>query len=464
MRPQGTMLPNLRAFRWSSLGLSAQHLPAFAYLLGSNVKQMLISASDLGEDSGHILTLFFAILAGRYSSLTYIGFFNLPNHYANTPAASLALSYSVQGATNLTNFDCAHIALNEDAVNALASLQTLRFCSLRLPEIPTWRSAHNILHPFPALIHMEISCSIEAYVAFSRAMDLPLIKHFILAVTAIPNDTALLNFFPSIRRQLSPTSLTSIQVYLFDGFKNRVTRAAIAAQGAVLKSSHFSPLLDFNLIASFDLRLPCLHDIDDSLFVDLARAWPRLRTFVLGDQPYCIHDSPRTTLKALIPFALYCPRLEALGMQLSATAARSGGRIPAEYYNDLSALPHGSPSRIELLHVSSSPVANAEEVAMFLACVFPELRIVWASRADKTREGQKRRKAWQRVDKFVRMLHSVRVDERRKWQTETWRLADVPQIRALEGGDREAKVCPESVDSGVPDIVNERTDGQTSEV
>ncbi|KAI0712348.1 hypothetical protein C8Q76DRAFT_676870 [Earliella scabrosa] len=444
------MLSNLRAFKWSSLGLAAHHLPAFAYLLGSNVKQMFVSASDLGADSGHILTLFFAILARRISSLRYLGFYNLPNLYSNTPATSLALSYAVQGTTNLTSFNCAFIALSEDAVNTLASLPTLRFCSFRLPELNAWRSAHTISNAFPALVHIEITSSIEAYAAFSRAMALPFIQRLALAITTIPDSAALLNFLPSIRRQLSPSSLTSIQVYPFDGLKQRFDRTAIVAQEAVLRSIHFSPLLDFNLLESFDLRLPCLHDIDDSLFASLAKAWPHLRTFVLGDQPYCIHDTPRTTLKALIPFALHCPRLEALGLQLDATAAQSTGHVPPEYYDELRALPHGSPSRVELLHVSSSPVAHAEEVALFFSTVFPELRIVWASRSDKTREGQKRRKAWQRVDKLVRMMHSVRVDERKRWQADARMIAPAKESEGDGESGGEDPALPVVVTTELP--------------
>lgn len=410
-----TLLPSLRSFKWSSLGLSAHQLPAFAYLTGSDVKQILISAPDL--DAGHILTLFFAILAQRRSSLDYIGVFNLPNIHSNTLAASCALSYAVQASPRLTVFDCIHISLTEEAVNTLASLTTLKYCSLRLPETHLWRMARTISHPFPSLTHINIACSMEAYAAFSSAMALPFITHLILAITSIPDSGALLAFLPSIRRQLSPTSLASIQIHLFDGLRHQVTEAAITAKGAILRSSHFSSLLDFGLLESFDLRLPCMHDIDDTLFASLAKAWPRLRTFVLGDQPYCIHSTPRTTLKALIPFALHCSHLEAIGLQLNAVPAPAGGRLPeADLYAELQG--RCSTSRVELLHVSTSSVANAhaEEVAVFLSCVFPELRIVWASRSDKTREGQRRRKAWQKVDRFIRVMHRVRMDERRRWE------------------------------------------------
>ncbi|KAI0754814.1 hypothetical protein C8Q80DRAFT_391356 [Daedaleopsis nitida] len=445
VRPQGAALPNLRSFKWSSLGLSAQHLPAFAYLLGSNVKQMFINAADLASNTGHILTLFFAILAQRRTSLNYIGFFNLPNLHSQSPAASLALSYTVQGAPNLTTFDCAHIAVDEDAVNALATLSTLTHCSLRLPELRTWRTTGTISHPFPALRHIEISCSVEAYSAFSRAMTLPFMKHAVLAITSIPDNKSLLDFIPSIRRQLSPSSLTSVQVHLFDGLRLQITREAVAAHGAILRSAHFTPLFDFSLLESFDLRLPCMHDIDDSLFASLAKAWPRLRTFVLGDQPYCVHESPRATLKALVPFATHCLHLEAIGMQLDASSSTQSQGQGLGFRDDLRALPaQGSLSRVSLLHVSTSPVANAEDVATFLSCVFPELRIVWTSRSDKTREGQKRRRGWQKVDKLVRLMQQVRLDERRRWQVAT----PLTETYAQRGNDASVSSLPEEDKTG----------------
>ena len=93
---------------------------------------------------------------------------------------------------------------------------------------------------------------------------------------------------------------------------------------------------------------------------------------------------------------------------------------------------------------SSSPVAHAEEVALFFSTVFPELRIVWASRSDKTREGQKRRRGWQKVDKLVRLMHQVRMDERKRWKA----VAPPAETDAQRGQDASVSPLPEEDKTG----------------
>ncbi|KAI0720608.1 hypothetical protein C8T65DRAFT_536460, partial [Cerioporus squamosus] len=77
-------------------------------------------------------------------------------------------------------------------------------------------------------------------------------------------------------------------------------------------------LLDFTHISSFSFRAPGLYKIDDALLESMAKAWPHLESLSLADRVDCVHLELRVTLKALSQFALHCPQMEILSLQLDA--------------------------------------------------------------------------------------------------------------------------------------------------
>ena len=64
-----------------------------------------------------------------------------------------------------------------------------------------------------------------------------------------------------------------------------------------------SPLLYFSHTSEFKYTGPCCLDLDDSDVALMAKAWPRLKSFIIRVA------SLRLTYHAFLPFAEYCPEL-----------------------------------------------------------------------------------------------------------------------------------------------------------
>ncbi|KAJ7144119.1 hypothetical protein C8R44DRAFT_553084, partial [Mycena epipterygia] len=103
-------------------------------------------------------------------------------------------------------------------------------------------------------------------------------------------------------------------------------------------------------------------DLDDALVLEMAQAWPNIRTLQLLTNGPASAPS-RVTLAALRSFAHHCPHLISLGIELDARtvlAPHEGGEQNVQ-------------TELTLLNVGFSPISNSSAVASFIFHIFPEV-------------------------------------------------------------------------------------------
>ncbi|EIW55805.1 uncharacterized protein TRAVEDRAFT_22243 [Trametes versicolor FP-101664 SS1] len=102
---------------------------------------------------------------------------------------------------------------------------------------------------------------------------------------------------------------------------------------------------------------------------DIAHAWPKLEVLALCciPLPQPMSGVPRVTLADLVPFALQCPRLRALALEIHDATVPDAAAIAQ-------LLPTPSRHALQILAVHNAPDVDAHQAAAFLARLFPELR------------------------------------------------------------------------------------------
>ena len=93
----------------------------------------------------------------------------------------------------------------------------------------------------------------------------------------------------------------------------------------------------------------------------MASSWPSIEVLLLNCQPIPELIRPALTLRALVPFARFCPHLRELGLYIDADA------VPLSKLN-LPLIPFKS---LEVLSVGASSCSYVEPVALFLSKLCP---------------------------------------------------------------------------------------------
>ena len=162
------------------------------------------------------------------------------------------------------------------------------------------------------------------------------------------------------------------------------TLAIVSIQGLVQDDSEhpvptrfqiMSPLLQFRRISHLvygGLAGGSALGLDDNDVACIAQAWPCLTAFSI--RPTISIVPSRLTLRALIPFVKYCPKLETLSMKINATIIDDYEEKPGK---DL----YGG--RFEKFFLSDSPIDDLARVAAFLSDIFPNVREIYSTAMSK---------------------------------------------------------------------------------
>ncbi|KAF9477673.1 hypothetical protein BDN70DRAFT_994809 [Pholiota conissans] len=174
----------------------------------------------------------------------------------------------------------------------------------------------------------------------------------------------LLQLLFAITQHCSPQYLKDLRLPVdMSGFPPSRVRAL----GVCIDYILLHPLLTFS-----NLRCIILHDnppdFGDAEVRDLAMSWPLLETLIFN--AFIPPDfRPRTTLKCLLWFAIYCPNLEKLSFTFDATGPVENFDGDSEFLTAASE----SCNRLPHLSVGDSPIAEPDRVAAFVGSVFPKL-------------------------------------------------------------------------------------------
>jgi hypothetical protein len=193
-----------------------------------------------------------------------------------------------------------------------------------------------------------------------------------VAVT-VPRNTpanAIAKCYTAVELNCHRKSLSSLSIEPEESAQD-TDQAQIALYA--IRGAHLLPLFMFRKLESVTIAGPVGLDLDDVAAADMARAWPRIMRLQLCASSFK-HISPRMTLRALLAFAQFCPRLWMLELSLDATAvAQWEARNPEEERRQQ--------RHLTSLHVVDSPIGLPLIVAAFLSSVFPKLECITTERA-----------------------------------------------------------------------------------
>ena len=414
-RPEITLFPALRVIEWCILDGKGAQLPLLLSLVGNQLTGISITVLDQREVAEKILQGMTAILSSRtrHCRALQLRFSNMSNSHPALPSTISALSSLVSPMFSLTTISCKNVALNPNAIASLARLE-LRHVSLRLPDNATWPHISDIV-PFSALTYISFHATIEAYVAFSKAMVLPTIRKLDLSIVGEPTSHLIPELFRSIRRQFSPNVFDDLSIRPADPPQ----REAAERSAAVIRPDDLRPLLELAVVSRLNLNLECHYAMDDAFIYDMAKAWPKLYEVYLAQEKHCVHDS-LPSLTALAHLAAYSEDLDNFGLCVDASGwsgnieTEEGERVDGagpeiHYYGDLHPIKRPSTSNVVVWNVgSSSPIRDPEHVAFFLATIFPDLDEVsagtYAGGDGDLTEG------WKEVDRYLPMFNRLRRD------------------------------------------------------
>ncbi|KAG6879095.1 hypothetical protein C0992_005240 [Termitomyces sp. T32_za158] len=167
-------------------------------------------------------------------------------------------------------------------------------------------------------------------------------------------------------------------------------------------------LISFEIDHHYPLHLE-LSDMEE-----IATSWPGVETLLLNNQPAYL-DNSNLTLRALLPFALHCPKLQMLGLFMNATTTDFPAADCASAYQ----LP--TFRSLRCLSVGVSLIQEEGAVALFLSQICPlhcgiEMGVTWESSVSQevVDKLEPRLKKWEKVEELLPLLTKLRFEERER--------------------------------------------------
>lgn len=415
LRPTQILFPHLRSIIWYTPWqlLPGESLPSLLACVGTGLVKL-----DLGNHvywpADRRTLANFSIITERFPALQVFSIGEeVDTLVSYDPPADLGVVVSALacGFTSLVSFSSIDIPLTPIAILSLLQAKTLRCLNVHLPDDMTplsERLAPHRLHNAPVTLQLEkvgLFSTTQAYVEFSKVIALPHATRFKLSLTDVMPSHLIPTVFNSIRRQCSPAALTTLSVSDAGGDGD------ILRTGEQLRPTHLRPLLELQRLEFLHVELWFRYALDDSFCAEMARAWPCMQyLYVWCDLPGEVLPSVR----ALPPFATYCPKLKHLGLVFDAMrwdneSAFNADHANAEIYGALA--DKASTSALSALSPRPSPMCGPQYMAAFLARVFPNLeKIDGAPRA--VVNGVIWENRWEEVEPLLRLLKSAMQDER----------------------------------------------------
>ncbi|KAJ7038571.1 hypothetical protein C8F04DRAFT_353850 [Mycena alexandri] len=382
------LFPNITAVVWNDAENSCD-LPLY---LGPNLKHLGLALNDSLVHLGLLSTLLLRFPVLKSIDIT------IPLSTTTTTGVSTALCHmrtvNRLTANTLTPAALLHVA-------ALPGLHVLNLMSVGdvTPE-PLPRTDNR----FADLKHLTVGAStIEQCTALIDLCSVSPLQTLFVALDESERSppSGWTAFTHALREHCAHDALQSI--FLYHG----VSSLPHMQLRPTPSSAALVPLLAFTRLTSVVLEPPHGIDLDDGILADIARAWPCMEKLVLGvsgaAEPTPAHRIPR--LRALLPFALHCPKLQSFGVVLDASMPL-GGDGSASTQDSLAQITRaGGHRRLHRLLVGYSTISDADVpgVARFLSAVFPGLGTMVCARG-YVREG-----AWARVGQEMSQILATRV-------------------------------------------------------
>ncbi|KAI5831847.1 hypothetical protein K523DRAFT_236595 [Schizophyllum commune Tattone D] len=377
---------NLRHIIWNTSAVKLNHL------------QFFLSPS--------IVSLELKLHQAPMSSLTLLS--NLPVQCPNVhtfvitctdrqaePGVRTAITRLIQS-WDLRCLDCD--AFDLASLHKLASLPSLTRLAIKpTSQLPRILARHDLpAKCFGSLqylelckVHVSLCIELLQSARFSALIDLDL-----GIVTTVPSDWSKL--FRAIRRaHARPDTLRFLQV-----IEDESQGHGDPTETAPVTDSDLLPLLEFHSLHVLSIHAKGGVDLEPATTERIAKAFPRLERLGLSAWAPPRWER-RLTLQALEAFALHCPKLGEIEIELDARAVSFDVRSPSA-----SATSSSAPSGLYTLDAQWSPITSSRAVAAYLSTFFPKLNGVDSS--DEVLSSR-----WGRVGGLIPVFAKVRAHERR---------------------------------------------------
>ncbi|KAI1785553.1 hypothetical protein LXA43DRAFT_899590, partial [Ganoderma leucocontextum] len=367
-RPMVDLLPRLISFNWAGCRLPSSDLSRALCLLGIQVKTVRITEWPDGKAAliGALLLLnnYFPQLQEDHWFQYGFGFEPNSRPYLPYSPSTLPGAYKLRA---LTHLDCSAISITEATFLVLCQLPMLTSLSIHLPRSLAWTKTKNSSEVFQNLRDLTITSAYNDYRTFGAVIVLHQVEALHLRIVGMTRKLGTIpHIFSTITRQHSPAMLTTLSVCTSKS--TLITGDAFRESKAWVLQDDVRQLFDFRNLVTLELGLICRYKLDGPLYIDIAKAWPRLEQLSIGNN---IHRRPPTIQDALLPFVHCCPNLTRLEVTFD-------GQWPLEPEEVANILPHGrrSTSRVTSFSSIHSPIEEPDVIAAFLVRIFPELKDV----------------------------------------------------------------------------------------
>jgi hypothetical protein len=282
-------------------------------------------------------------------------------------------------------------------------LSTLTDVLAGLPVLKTFK-IHNCrtidpLSPstvkgFPMLQHLDMyGSNVDCYLHVLKRMSCTPLVNLVLYVVGASHESQWVELFSILPNGILHDSLAIVTI--------RGLVQNDSGHPVPIRFQIMSPLLQFRRISHLtnDGSKYSALDLDDNDVACIAQAWPCLTSFSIRPTKYIMVPS-RLTLRALIPFVKYCPKLETLSIKINATIIDDYEEKPGKgLYGD----------RLQKLNVFDSPIDDPARVAAFLSDIFPNVRNISSTvrGAEMPVVGPK----WDEVERLIPVFAAVRRQE-----------------------------------------------------
>ncbi|KAJ7642382.1 hypothetical protein DFH06DRAFT_1137393 [Mycena polygramma] len=333
---------NLQTLNWEQDDVNFHHIHMFLRPTLTRINFRLCSDPETASS-------LLAILMKRCPKLTEI--FISSGHLHLRPVSRFVLDLQAVEALSIPGLD-------QDALEHLSQLQTLKSLSLESPPRFTSLRTSRPNPNFPALRTLHVnSPTITPMAHFFRTCrnvsletcHMTLFNYFTVA--------ELCSFVDRLSGAVSHSSLAELSVEI----DRDPLHDPDPALYTVLPDT-LCLLFCFSNLTYLALSSLLGFDFDDEAVEQMARAWPRMEVLDLSTPMCC--DTPRTTPACLQIFARHCPRLSSLTMAFNGTVVPEATLTSAAY------TPH---ERLRDLDVQHSPITSAVAMAHFFLGSFPNL-------------------------------------------------------------------------------------------
>ncbi|KAL0955620.1 hypothetical protein HGRIS_001853 [Hohenbuehelia grisea] len=372
------LLPKLQDLTWVSDDDS--YFRVFMSLCGHSLKKLVLSL-----DGAATVRLSSLAAVARWPSLNSFEIRHTSTCPALAPAISKILCH-IQGIRKLVI-----PALPQDAFEALASLPSLRTLALG-----------NLYHDFTPppkpidgfvslqSLNVNVPGATDA-VRIIQSLKSSCVRSLGLTLSIIPNPSGYLEMIGAVQDVFPVDRLAGLRV--------SVTSRSVRPADCFIPATAIELLLPYD--SMYGVILTGMNiELNDSLLLRMAEAWPNMRTLHLGQRDLPSSNPPAVTLLGLRHLAKLCRRLTSLSIEFESTGIEAMAKMrPGEGVSEASLI---------TLHVGQSPSPNPELTASFLSDIFPSLEILsWSiNMARPTRD------KWVQVNQLLGWFGTIRQQER----------------------------------------------------